>query len=254
MSQDPAFLFYPGDYLRDTQCLSEAVQVAYDRIMCEHMRNICISQQQLKFFTKKLSQDEIDELLMVLTQTEGGYQITWVAESISKRKAYSQSRRENRTKKTSKDINNTSKTYDKHMENENENGVDNESEVEVIKAPPEKKIDFDQIQEIFNSVCVELPKVKVLTPARKKAIEAIAKKHGLEAIGEAFRNTAESDFMNGRSKEGWTANFDWIFNSKNFLKILEGNYKNKSKSSTEAVVGRQTKETFVNNASNWEIK
>ena len=65
MAKDPAFLFYPGDYLRDTQTMSEGTQVAYDRIMCEHMRNICISKKQLKFFTKRLSEDEIEELMMV---------------------------------------------------------------------------------------------------------------------------------------------------------------------------------------------
>lgn len=127
MANDPAFLFYPGDYLRDTQCLSENVQVAYDRIMCEHMRNICITQQQLNFFTKKLSTDEKEELLMVLTKISGGFQITWVAESIVKRKAYSQSRRENRTKKEVEDINNISVTYVQHMENENEIIIEKEN-------------------------------------------------------------------------------------------------------------------------------
>lgn len=118
-SKDPAFLFYPGDYLRDTQCLSERVQVAYDRIMCEHMRNICISQSQLNFFTKRLSEDEKAELEMVLTKVEDCYQISWVAESINQRRNYSESRRKNRTSKKKEDINNISFTYDKHMENEN---------------------------------------------------------------------------------------------------------------------------------------
>ena len=121
MSSDPAFLFYPGDYLRDTQCLSEKVQVAYDRIICEHMRNICIRQKQLNFFTKRLSEDEKDELLMVLTKVDGGYQIKWVAESIIKRRTYSESRRQNRLSKINKDMSNISQSYDKHMDNENEN-------------------------------------------------------------------------------------------------------------------------------------
>ncbi len=114
MGRDPAFLFYPGDYLRDTQNFSTATQVAYDRIMCEHMRNICITQQQVKFFTKRLSDDEKEELMMVLTKIKGGLQIDWVAESIAKRRSYSESRRKNRAKKEE----NTSKTYDPHMENE----------------------------------------------------------------------------------------------------------------------------------------
>ena len=99
MGKDPAFLFYPGDYLRDTQCLSEKTQVAYDRIICEHMRNICITQQQLNFFTKRLSEEELNELLLILDKTNNGYQVGWVAESIKKRMDYSESRRKNRSKK-----------------------------------------------------------------------------------------------------------------------------------------------------------
>jgi hypothetical protein len=121
MAKDPAFLFYPGDYLRDTQCLSESVQVAYDRIMCEHMRNICISQAQLNFFTKRLNQEQKEELLMVLDKTEEGFYIHWVHESIIKRKAYSESRSKNRRKSYDNHV----KSYDVHMENENEivNGI-----------------------------------------------------------------------------------------------------------------------------------
>jgi predicted GIY-YIG superfamily endonuclease len=98
MAKEFAFLFYPGDYLRDTQCLSEKSQVAYDRIMCESIRNAVITTQQLKFFTKRLSEDEVEELLMTLTEVEGGYQITWVIESINKRKAFTESRRNSRLK------------------------------------------------------------------------------------------------------------------------------------------------------------
>lgn len=133
MGKDFAFMFYPGDYLRDTQCLSENVQVAYDRIMCEHMRNICITQQQLKFFTKKLTEDELDELKMVLTQIDGGYQIHWVAESINKRKAYSESRSENRRGKKHDDINDTSSSYDEHMEDEDIN-----KDISIIKKENKK--------------------------------------------------------------------------------------------------------------------
>ncbi len=123
MAKDPAFLFYPGDYLRDTQCLSEKAQVAYDRIMCEHMRNISedminitISQNKLDFFIKRLSVDERSELMHVLNKIGSSYQIEWVAISISKRKTYSNSRSDNRKKKNKKDM----KTYVPHMENANE--------------------------------------------------------------------------------------------------------------------------------------
>jgi len=135
MAKDPAFLFYPGDYLRDTQCLSEKSQVAYDRIMCEHMRNICITYEQLNFFTKRLSDEEKKEVLMLLKKTKAGYQIEWVAESICKRMDYSESRSKNRKGKSK----NISSSYDNHMEieieieNEDVNKKENEDKREKIK-------------------------------------------------------------------------------------------------------------------------
>ena len=142
--KDPGFIFYPGDYLRDTQTLSEKTQVAYDRIMCEHMRNICISKNQLKFFTKRLSEQEIEELMFVLTEVEGGFQIEWVAESINKRRAYSESRRKNRSQKNKKHMNNISKTYEKHMEIENE--IENENINEYKKGGVGEKINFADLE------------------------------------------------------------------------------------------------------------
>ena len=139
MAKDPAFLFYPGDYLRDTQCLSPAAQVAYDRIMCEHMRNICISHAQLKFFTKRLTDDEREEVMAVLKEVDGCFQIEWVSESICKRKDYSESRRKNRSAKSKLHMSHISSTYVEHMENENENENENKDVSEKGIALIQKK-------------------------------------------------------------------------------------------------------------------
>lgn len=155
MAKDPAFLFYPGDYLKDTQCLSEKSQVAYDRIMCEHMRNISedmnnitITKERIDFFTKRLSEDEKSEVFHVLNKIGDGYQIEWVAESICKRKSYSNSRAKNRKGKNKEDM----LSYVPHMENANVNVVfDKESltpkMVEIFKSaypyyPVDEKVDF----------------------------------------------------------------------------------------------------------------
>jgi hypothetical protein len=150
MAKDPAFLFYPGDYLRDTQCLSEACQVAYDRIMCEHMRNICITQEQLNFFTKRLTAEEKAELIFILKKMPDGFQIEWVAESIVKRKEYSNSRSKNRTFKPKKDI----LTYVPHMENENE--IVNESIVVVNNVNAKFKKMLLESESVIGSVCFAL--------------------------------------------------------------------------------------------------
>ena len=180
MAKDPAFLFYPGDYLRDTQCLSEKVQVAYDRLMCEHMRNICISEHQLNFFTKKLTKDEKDELLMVLTKIEGGFQIDWVYESIVKRKAYSESRSKNRTNKPK----NISKTYVNHMEDEIENVNEDKNRIEIQM--PFNSLDFKNCWIQWKEYKNKEHKFKYKTPQSEQAgliqLSKMANGNELDAI------------------------------------------------------------------------
>lgn len=159
MAKDPAFLFYPGDYLRDTQCLSEATQVAYDRIMCEHMRNICtdmsnivVSKAKHNFFTKRLTDEQKEELSTVLLEVGEDFQIEWVARSMAERKAYTDSRAKNRTKsKEIKEVK-TQKTYDNHMEDENE--IDNEDVIDnkkgIVKEKKSKEFVAPTLQDFKN--------------------------------------------------------------------------------------------------------
>jgi len=165
MAKDPAFLFYPGDYLRDTQCLSSNSQVAYDRIMCEHMRNISedminivVSKRMVDFFTKRLSDEEKEELFCIVDKVGNGYQIEWVAQSLAKRKSYSVSRSENRTKKVNKHM----LSHDKHMENANENVI---------------KIEFDKWWKLYNKKTGKTKSLskwlKLKQPDRDKCLEVV---------------------------------------------------------------------------------
>jgi hypothetical protein len=170
MSKDFAFMFMPGDYLRDTQCLSEKSQVAYDRIMCEHMRNICISQAQLNFFTKRLSEDEKSELLLVLSKETDGFFIEWVRESISKRKCYSESRRKNREGKPKEEEPIICKSHDSHMENENEyiNEIDNNNQEGIQGGKPEKKKKFTNIPPSIKEIDDRLIERKITSFSAEK--------------------------------------------------------------------------------------
>lgn len=248
MSLDPAFLFYPGDYLRDTQCLSEKVQVAYDRVMCEHMRNIRITQQQLSFFMKRFTPEEISELMMVLEKIENGYQIKWVAESISKRKAYGDSRRKNRAKKE-KDMIKTSSSYDEDMENEieNEKYIIDKEECEEKKGkkslvPPENlppsdaEILFDDIINFFSE------DLKPKTVEQKSEwVDVLDKlvridKQSAEMIKQVIESTRKDDF--------WKSNFLSVLKLRR--KDKDGNtyftvFKNRKNGNSGSVNSRQIK-------------
>jgi len=106
-----------------------------------------------------------------------------------------------------------------------EKEIKKEREVELDKDINKQSL-CDEVKTMFNSIAVDLPKIKALSEARKKAINARVKEHGIEQVKEAFTIAQESDFLCGRGKDKWKASFDWIMNPNNFIKVIEGNYLN----------------------------
>ena len=93
-----------------------------------------------------------------------------------------------------------------------------------------KPLDFQAIQERWNSFAVDnrLPKVLRLSEKRKKHVKARAEDGMLESLDEIFSGIAKSSFLVGGNERGWSVCFDWLFSSSdNWLKIIEGKYQDK---------------------------
>lgn len=97
--------------------------------------------------------------------------------------------------------------------------------------PPETKTDFQQIVDLYHSICKSFPSVRSLSDARKKAIRARLKNYSLEDFKAVFQNAENSSFLKGSNDRNWSANFDWLIADKNMAKVLEGNYADKPKRS-----------------------
>lgn len=132
---------------------------------------------------------------------------------------------ENQTETKQKPTNNINNEYE--YENEN-NIIDIHTEDELPILVPEvviEKVNYEKIVKRFNEMLVPmLPKVAIISDARKQAIKAIYNKHGTESIEKVFCKVKDSAFLRGDNEQGWKCNFDWIFKERNFIKILEGNY------------------------------
>lgn len=75
------------------------------------------------------------------------------------------------------------------------------------------------------------PKIRQLSESRKDKLRVRLKERmftdNYEKILEIIKTTP---FLQGSNDRGWTADFDWLIaNDTNYLKVLEGKYKNKSK-------------------------
>lgn len=92
-------------------------------------------------------------------------------------------------------------------------------------APPRQSVPYEQVKTLYNDICTSLPKCKVLSDARKKAIKArFNSGYGLDDFKTLFEKAQSSSFLTGRNDRNWTASFDWLLKDNNMVKTLDGNY------------------------------
>jgi len=117
------------------------------------------------------------------------------------------------------------------------------------KVPAKKeKIDYQEVVEFFNNTCTLLPKVQKLTKKRESAIRKRIEEYSAIEVGEVLIAVSKSSFLNGKSSLGWKANFDWIMKPNNFIKVLEGQYKDKEAHDKQNAKFEAQKEAYLANS------
>ena len=129
---------------------------------------------------------------------------------------------------SSPDQNNKGKES-KGKESKNTLPEGNESKLEVsTPACP-----HDDIRILYNQVLPELPTCTL----RNKTVDGYTRarwredpqRQSIEWWNEFFHEVKESDFLMGKTKNPFTCSFDWLVKPTNFTKVINGNYKNKTK-------------------------
>ena len=84
-----------------------------------------------------------------------------------------------------------------------------------------------QLADRYNAICTSLPRVVRLTDKRRRAVRLIYDKgYTPEQLDEVFRKAQASSFCSGQNDRHWKADFDWLLNESNLVKVLEGKYDN----------------------------
>lgn len=98
----------------------------------------------------------------------------------------------------------------------------------IISSDKQKtSFNFDGLFQFWNKTMqnVAISQMRgVMTEKRKKAVYVILKSYSSKEIAEVIEKAARSSFLNGANERKWTANFDFVFRSEQFTKILEGSY------------------------------
>lgn len=142
---------------------------------------------------------------------------------------YMQKYREKQKKLASGECKANSKVYSKvnvsdpEVEVEEELDIDKEEDINTPPAP------YEEIKDLYNSICVSLPQIKTVSNNRKQHLKARWKQfdYSLTTFEEVFRKVEASEFCKGKNERGWKADFDWLIkNDHNMTKVLEGKYDN----------------------------
>ena len=106
---------------------------------------------------------------------------------------------------------------------------------EAPKAPPSPPaeapadhVPYKVIVSMYHEICKSYPELRSVSDNRKKAIAARWREHGqnLDTFRELFEKAEASQFLKGKNKRNWAADFNWLMNSDNMGKVLEGNFEN----------------------------
>jgi predicted phage replisome organizer len=107
------------------------------------------------------------------------------------------------------------------------------------------KHDWNKIKDTYNTICKDLPKIRCIDDKRKSKIKSLMNAFDkakilpstslYQRLEYIFTLADESDFLSGRKQPNTWCGFDWLINSTNAIKVIEGNYKNQSGSNEGTV-------------------
>ena len=98
---------------------------------------------------------------------------------------------------------------------------------EKEKIKEKEHISYQQIADLYNSLCPSYPSIRSLSEARKKAIRARLHTYTVDDFRTLFEKAEASEFLKGGNARNWSATFDWLIKDANMAKVLDGNYDNK---------------------------
>ena len=123
-----------------------------------------------------------------------------------------------------------------------------DSSIRDRESAEKEKINFSSVCEEIKNKWIEIAhkfnlsgvKLKI-NDKRKKAIKILLNEYTIEELLQAMDKIHISKFMQGDNKNKWQVTFDWLIKKANLLKVLEGNYDDKTNIETKNNVNTNKK-------------
>lgn len=255
-TKPPAFQFYAADFLTDTMALPYETVGIYIRLICYSWINgpIPTGVSDLMRITGCFDVKEISKHMACLDHKfEDGpshnNQRTLVQPRLESERDKQSAFRANRVKagrKSGESRRTSVRTKDEQKGNSSSSSSSSSSQTDNLPSG-DSHLDQDlfgemenqqgacpyrKIVELYHEHCPELPKVKILSEKRKRALKARwredKKRQKLRWWVMYFEYIATVPFLNGKNDRHWTANFDFVIRESGMIDIIEGKYEGTS--------------------------
>jgi len=188
MAKDPAFLFYSSDFLVGTYTMTDTQVGQYVRLMCLQHQHGHLDEETVL----AVMRGEIDQAVLgkFKQDSTGRYYNERLDSEVTKRRNYSESRAKNRAKKTYvKDMSNICETHVEHMENVNEDVIEDRNTI---------------VNDNGTTIPPDLDSVRAYCQSRKNSVDP-------------------EQFVNYYETRGWMAGKSKIRNWQSAVRIWEKN-------------------------------
>lgn len=155
MSKDPAFLFYPGDWLGGTITFTRSQKGAYMDLLMAQFNQVALTIEDIRQVLGIDYDLMWEPKLRVKFETESNgilYFNRKLRDEVIKRKSFTESRRNNKTGKNQYNSGHMTNHMTSHMENENEN--ENKDIIKKDRIVKERRFIPPTIEEVI-AYCLE---------------------------------------------------------------------------------------------------
>ena|SRR3712207_1364942 len=130
--------------------------------------------------------------------------------------------------------------------------------VDIVENSKDEKLNMqsqiDEVIKAWNSIDGMRKVVKVGKGTKRyNLLVARINEYGIDKVLECVFNVQRSSFLKGyTSKDGWSADFDWIILPANFTKVLEGKYTDKPGKSNNPIADKNIQRPYKTSFHNYK--
>ena len=201
--KDPAFLFYSSDFLSGTMLMTDEEIGQYIKLLCLQHQKGHLKEKDMLNICKTYNEDIFSKFKK---DEEGNYYNERLEYEANKRKAYSESRRNNRKKKETyeKDMKNICNSYEQHMGNANAN-----ENININKN--NSKVNDSCVNDLQVIIDFYNENIGIITPYGLEILSSYAEEMDQELIILAMKKSVEANkrtiqyikaILNNWSKQG----------------------------------------------------